>query len=71
MSEILLKQTNTYLCLNEQDAYALIEEMRAKKMVEDSSVKQKKMTKKKAEHYIVTISERIDTADNHIALDAE
>ena len=67
----LLSTTNEYLVFNEADAYGLIEQRRAVACVETSSVKYKKATKTKVEHYIVTIKERMATADDYVRMDGE
>lgn len=69
--EHLLSITNEYLTYTEAEAYDLIEDRRKKALVESSSVKYKKATAKKTEHYIVQIKERISVADDYILMEGE
>lgn len=68
---IRLVEENTYGFLTEEEAYNFIAEQRESLNVEDSSVKYKKATKKKAEHWIAKVKVRIDEMDNYIAFDEE
>lgn len=56
--QYILSVTTETLFLTEQDAYDFIDENRAKKVIENSSVKYKKETSKASECWIVTLKER-------------
>ena len=65
--ERVLTRTNEYVCLSEEEAYELIQEARTNMEVENTSIKQKKETKKKVEHWIVIIKERVSIVDNYVS----
>lgn len=67
----LLSEKKTYVALDEEAAYKFIEDRRQVADVETSSVKFKKATKKKAEHWIVEITEKIDSVDAYVLEDFE
>lgn len=71
MESVILTRTTEYLCMDESEATTLVEEAKKKNIIENYSVKQKKATKKKAEHWIVTIKERINEADIYVSYEAE
>lgn len=64
--ENILLVTTEYLVFTEEDAYSLIDSVRAIANVESSGVKLKKETAKKIEHYIVTIKTRQASADDFV-----
>lgn len=68
MSKIILTKTNEYLCSSEEEAESVVAEAKEEiYSIEASSIKFKKATKKKAEHWIVTIKQRVDYADEYIS----
>lgn len=66
MDKIILSTTTEFLAFDEESAYGIIEELRKTSDVEASSVKYKKETGKKMEHYIVTVKVRNATADTFV-----
>ena len=70
MEKILTKKIE-YVATSESEAEELVAKAKEEAQVENSSIKYKKETKNKMEHWIVVIKLRYDYADAHVSYNAE
>ncbi len=69
--EKILTKTIEYVATSESEAEELVAKAKEKAQVENSSIKYKKETKNKMEHWIVSIKLRYDYPDAYVSYNAE
>ena len=69
--EKILTKTIEYVATSGSEAEELVAQAKEEAQVENSSIKYKKETKNKMEHWIVVIKLRYDYADAYVSYNAE